>query len=242
MAALDAAMKWHPAEREMRRHLRALMAKVDSGRLEELRRQFGERMRKASADSRYKYLDVAFYTREKLRLARRLGLDKAPPLRVLDIGTGGGHFPFVCRYFGHSVVGIDIENPVYAGIAGSLGVERTIVRVEPGTPLPALDGRFDLITACNITFNEKRGDRGQPRQFWSLPEWQFFLEDLVANQLRYPGTIYLMLNKQSRRRLLGFEWPAYNRELMAMAARNGARIDRLGGTIRMSFASYRAIR
>jgi SAM-dependent methyltransferase len=241
LAMLGSAPRWNPRRAEIMRDLQALMATVDSPRLDALRSQYEDRIRKASADSRYKYLDVVFYTWLKLQLAGELHLNEGPPKRILDIGTAAGHFPFVCRFFGHQVVGIDIENPVYEGIAACLGFQRTIVRVEPSTPLPDLGGRFDLITACNITFNEKRNPHG-PRLRWSLAEWQFFLDDLVANHLRYPGVLYLQLNEEPHGRLLGFDRLAYDRELLAMAARNGAVVNRRRGTIKMSFASRREIR
>ena len=241
LVTLGSALRWSPRRTEIMRDLKALMATVDSLRLDALRAQYADRIRKAHADSRYKYLDVVFYTWLKLLLAGELHLNEGPPRRILDIGTAAGHFPFVCQFFGHQVVGIDIENPVYEGIAACLGVQRTIVRVEPRTPLPDLGGRFDLITACNLTFNEKRTAHG-PRLRWSPAEWQFFLDDLVANHLRYPGMLYLQLNKESHGRFLGFDRLAYDREVMAMAARNGAVISRRHGTIKMSFASRREIR
>jgi len=241
LATLGSALRLSPRRREILRDLRALMATVDSPRLDALRAQYADRIRKASADSRYKYFDVVFYTWLKLRLAGELRLNEGPPRRILDIGTAAGHFPFVCRFFGHQVVGIDIENPVYEGIAACLGVERTIARVEPMTPLPDLGGRFDLITACNLTFNEKRNPQG-PRLRWSPGEWQFFLDDLVVNHLRYPGVIYLQLNKEPSGRFLGFDRLAYDRDALAVAARNGASISRRHGTATMSFTSRREIR
>jgi SAM-dependent methyltransferase len=219
------------------------MSRVDIGRLNGLRVQYAERVRKAGADSRYKYLDVAFYTLQKLLLAQRLGLDDGLPRRVLDIGTGGGHFPFVCRYLGHEVVGLDIENQVYEGIAACLGVERTIYRVEPGAALPALGGKFDLIVACNITFDEiATRDRERQRSYWPLAEWQYFLDDLIANQLRYPGRMYFKLNQQAKGRVLGFRRFVYNDVLLAAAERNGGVVSRRRGIIDMFFPSQPTIR
>lgn len=212
-----------------------MMATADSPRLDALRREYGDRLRKADAASRYKYLDVAYYTFLKLLLARDLGLTKGPPRRVLDIGTGGGHFPFVCRFFGHRALGIDIENPVYESIAACLGIRRTIVRIEPRKPLPELGGRFDVITACGVSFN-KLGEQDDRRLYWSLEEWQFFLDDLVANQLQRPGLLYFALNKEARGRLLGFHRYAYNREVLGLAARRGAVVSRRHGTIKLALA------
>lgn len=236
LAVFERALRWSPRRTETMRDLRALMAKVDDARLEALRSRYADRIRTASADSRYKYLDVVFYTWLKLRLARELRLNEGPPRRILDIGTAAGHFPFVCRFLGHQVVGLDIDNPVYEGIAACLGIERTIVRVEPRTPLPALGGKFDLITACNITFNEKRDPQGKSLR-WSLDEWQFLIDDLAANHLRPSGMLYLKLNKEFRGRFMGVDHLAYDGGLMDMAARAGAVVGRRSGTIEISFGS-----
>lgn len=235
MAALWRPPGWRRRRREIRQNLNALMSTVDSARLDALRGQYADRMQKASADSRYKYLDVAFYTLQKLLLAYDLGLHEGPPRRVLDIGTGAGHFPFVCRFFGHHAVGIDIDNALYDGIATCLGIERTIVRVEPRMRLPDLGGRFDLVTACNVTFNDKRTRRG-PRLYWSLEEWQFFLDDVVAHHLRRPGTLFIALTKERQGRLMGVDRLGYNRQVLAMAGRNGAIVSRRLGTIKLSLA------
>jgi SAM-dependent methyltransferase len=235
LAALAGQPRWHPRRQKIRQDLRALMSTVDSARLDALRGHYAERMQRASADSRYKYLDVAFYTLQKLLLAYELGLHDGPPRRVLDIGTGGGHFLFVCRYFGHHAVGIDIENALYEGIATALGVKRTIVRIAPHTKLPDLGDRFDLVTACNVSFNDKRNPRG-PRLYWSLEEWQFFLDDVVAHHLRRPGTLFIALNKELRGRLIGIDRLGYNRPLLAMAAGSGATVSRRRGTIKLSLA------
>ena len=240
LATLQRTLWWHPHRREILRDLQALIATVDEPGLDALRGKYAERMQKASAASRYKYLDVVFHILQKLLLARELGLHKSPPRRVLDVGTGGGQLPFVCRFYGHQAVGIDVKDAFYDGLSACLDIERTTVRVEARTPLPDLGGRFDVITACDIAFNEKR--EGKARGiYWSPDDWQFFLNDLVAHQLRTPGTIYLKLNKEARGRLLGFERRAYNREVLALAARNGADVSRWRGTIRLTFATPRAI-
>ncbi len=241
MAALQGTLRWNPRRAEILHDLQDLIATVDEPSLMALRGRYAERMRKAGAVSRYKYLDVVFHTLQKLLLARELGLHQGRPRRVLDIGTGGGHLPFVCRLYGHDAVGIDVADAFYDGLAACVGVERTTVRVEAQTPLPDLGGRFDVITACDIAFNEKR--EGKTRGlYWSLQDWQFFLNDLAVNQLRMPGTIYLKLNRDARGRVLGVDRRGYSREALALAARNGAKVSRWHGTIRFDFVSAREIR
>lgn len=238
---LKAALRWNPRSREIKRDLLRLMAAVDGPRLDMLREKHAEAIRAAEPSSGYKYLDVALYTFQKLLLAHELGLEGGLPRRVLDIGTGGGHFPFVCRFFGHRVVGIDIENALYEGIAACLGVERTLVRVEPQTPLPDLGEKFDLITACDVTFNDK-DDRDGRRVYWTTVEWQFFFNDLVAKHLQYPGTLYIKLNKEWQKGTFGSDRLSFNREVLALAARNGAVINRRHGTIKLTLTSRCEIR
>ena len=217
------------------------MVGVDEARLDSLRRSYAERMRRASAESRYKYLDVAFFTLQKLLLARQLGLHRGPARRVLDIGTGGGHFPWVCRFYGHQSVAIDVKNTFYDSLAACFDVQRIVVPVEAQTPLPDLGGRFDLITACGIVFNEKSRSEGR-RVYWSIEEWRFFLNDLVAHQLGPSGTIFLKLNKEERSLLPGLQRHSYSREALTLATRNGAQVRPRLGTIRLTFTTPRDIR
>lgn len=238
---LKAALRWNPRRRAIAHDLQVLLATVDTGQLEKLRQQHADAIRGADPAAGHKYLDVALYTLQKLLLAHELGLAEGPPRRVLDIGTGGGHFPFVCRFFGHRAVGIDIDNELYEGIAACIGVQRTIVRVAPLARLPDLGEKFDLITACDVTFNDK-DDRDGRRAYWTLPEWQFFLNDLFANHLRLPGILYLKLNKEWQRGIFGADRLFFNRALLAMAASNGARVSRRRGTIKFSLEQAHDIR
>lgn len=236
-----AALRWNPRRREIMQDLQALVAAIDARRLDLLQREYADITRSSDPAAGYKYLNAPLYTLQKLLLAHELGLKGGPPRAVLDIGTAGGHFPFVCRYFGHRVVGVDIDNELYEGIAACLGVRRTIVRVEPQRPLPNLGGRFDLITACDVTFNDK-DDRDGRRVYWTLEEWRFLLNDLFANHLRFPGTLYLKLNKEWQKGAFGSDRLFFNRGLLAMAARNGAAVSRRRGTIRFSLAAPHEIR
>lgn len=241
LKTVEAELRWNLRRRQVVRELQALMATIDGPRLEQLRHRHSDGIRSASTVSGYKYLDVVFYTVQKLLLAHDLRLVQGPPRRILDIGTGGGHFPFVCRFFGHQAIGIDIENDLYEGIAACLGVQRTIVRVAPCALLPDLGEKFDLITACDVTFNDK-DDQDDRRAYWTLREWQFFLNDLIANHLRYPGTLYLKLNREWQEGPQGSNRLVYNHYVLAMAARNGAVVDSRRGTMKLTLTSRREIR
>ncbi|MDQ2762786.1 MAG: class I SAM-dependent methyltransferase, partial [Pseudomonadota bacterium] len=100
----------------------------------------------------YKYFDVCFWIRDKIERASRLGLFDRAPLRVLDLGTGAGHFPAVCAALGHEVIGLDVEVPLYTDLARLMKVDRRIFRIAPRQPLPDL-GRFDVITGVAVSFD-----------------------------------------------------------------------------------------
>lgn len=234
---IDRSQAWFSPRRQIMHDLRAMLERIDRRRFEELQRRYAELVRTSDPEAPCKYLDIPLYVWVKLMLARELGLTKGSPRRVLDIGTGGGHFPFVCRFLGHDAIGIDIDYPLYQDIAACLGVQRTIMRVEPGASLPDLGGKFDLITAYGVTFNDREDDAEGRRRYWSLKDWKFFFDDILVNQLRYPGALRLELNPEYSGGALNRDRLAFNGELLQMASRMGAVVDRKRGTIDMSFAS-----
>jgi SAM-dependent methyltransferase len=169
--------------------LRALfdraISQLDIEANEELIRRHG---RTRGLSDPKKYLDCAYWILQKLRLALLIGLDWRPPQRILDLGTGGGHFCFVCRLLGHEVVGVDIEVPLYREICGLMGVTPISLKIERNKPLPSL-GRFDFVTAFAAQF-----DHVSSIELWSKADWRDFLDDLLRNHLRAPGRIFFTLN------------------------------------------------
>ncbi len=136
-------------------------------------------------------LRVRTFTRNLLRLARRLGLKPGPDVRVLDVGCAGGAFPKAAADLGFSVV----------------GVEPSAWLCEQGRRLYGLDLRpgvladqdfapesFDVVTLWDVI--EHLAD---PREV---------LQDI--HRLLRPGG-HLILNYPDYRsivgRLLGRKWP-----------------------------------
>lgn len=187
-----------------------IVRKVDSRALEALREKYRYGLEHYMPDGPLKYLDLVAWTYRKLRLARRLGLDSGRPLTILDLGAGGAHFARVCRHFGHTVVSTDIHTEFYDDVAALLGVERTRASVEPGIVLPDFGCKFDLVTAIAIIFDQVQWNV----RYWSLDQWKFLLNDLLARQLRFPGRIYLELNRQKDGK--------YNSEFLRYCANSGA--------------------
>jgi SAM-dependent methyltransferase len=171
------------------------------------------------------FLDIVYWSYHKLNLARSFGLDTAPAMSIWDIGCGGGHFARICKYFGHNVVGTDQEHQVYGDIGAALEVERTIDLIIADKPTTDFGCKFDLITAMAVEFNH-HFPRSKPPRYWTLDQWRYLLNDLMARQLKYPARIYLDLNCEHRDGK-----GVYNLELLRLCAANGAHSDERRGII-----------
>jgi hypothetical protein len=133
-----------------------------------------------------------------LRHIYRLNLHHLNPLNILDIGPGYGYFAYLCKYYGHHVMTIDLDTtePVYSELSSFFDINQKPWKVLAYQVLPVLGPKFDLITAHHICFdNHDRSDA------WGEPEYTYFLKDLRDNQLTETGRVYLLLN---RNKLLNF--------------------------------------
>jgi hypothetical protein len=155
---------------------------------------------RASPDGTTKYLDPITWFESKLRTARRLGLDKSPSLKILDLGTGPGHFPVVARYYGHDVTGTDlpgvsggVDNTghLYDSLCGIYRVKRISHVVRPNQPLTGLGDRYDMVTAFLAAFNVDA-----EKKPWTRQHWEFFLKDLGNNVTTDRGTVFLVLDNK----------------------------------------------
>ncbi len=140
-----------------------------------------------------KYFNVEDYVREQLQRAIFLGLH-GTNCDVLDIGTGFGYFPYIAMFFNNSVKATDLPGiPLFDEVTDFLGVDKVHHRVEPFQPLPDLGMKFNVINAARVAFAWKPS----LTEFWGPEEWDFFLADVVANQLRPGGRMFLDLNYHS---------------------------------------------
>ena len=167
---------------------------LDQSAFEKLSRSTGE-----VREHKLKYADVELWLARSWKAARRLGLDKSPPLDVLDIGIGPGYFLYVCQQLGHRCVGIDRpgDYPFWQALRKWLGVNRVVEHtIEPHAPLPAAAlGMFDLVTAFRAQFNFNN----EAKRLWTLDEWGFFLDDLRDHIVRPGGRVALKLAKQEHK-------------------------------------------
>lgn len=165
--------------------------------------------------SESKYLATEKWLERKFHAAIFLNLHRSEPLDILDIGTGGGHFPFVAQYFGHRVWAIDIPGiPLYDALCEWIGVRKQPFKVEAGKPLPDLGQRFDLVTAYMLAFNTKADGT-----LFTVDDWSWFLDDVRDNQLKPGGRLLLKMIRQRNHEGPKFKDPA----LMDMFASRGAR-------------------
>jgi SAM-dependent methyltransferase len=172
---------WRRAQRSVfRLPLEPVLAGLDQNRLGEIQKRYaGE-----------KYADVDQWLRVNRERVQDLKLHRSPPQRVLDLGCGGGFFLFILKRFGHSVLGLDLdESSLFKELLEVFRVPRTVFRIQPFESLPNLHQQFDWITAFSIGFDRYRATNSR----WGPGEWDFLLRDLQW-RLAPGGKIYLTLN------------------------------------------------
>ena len=172
---------WRRAQRSVfRLPFGPVLAGLDQNRLVEIQKRY------AGA----KYADVDQWLRVNRERVQDLKLHRSPPQRVLDLGCGGGFFLFILKRFGHSVLGLDVdESPLFGELLEVFDVPRAVFRIQPFESLPNLQQQFDWITAFSIGFDRYRETNSR----WGPGEWDFLLRDL-QRRLAPGGKIYLTLN------------------------------------------------
>ena len=187
-----------------------LLDKIDQKRLRDIQGRHA-----SSADQYAKYADAKRWLSRNLPRVRRLQLDRPGSKEILDLGCGAGFFLLIAKQFGHSGIGLDVEDhAVCAEILDLFGVERKVWRIKAFEPLPDFGRKFDLITAFSTAFH-RSSDKSIA---WGTNEWNFFLDDLFNRQLKPGGRIFFEINAGKDKRFFS---PAV-RELFAA---RGAEID-----------------
>jgi SAM-dependent methyltransferase len=167
-----------------------ILEKLDRAQFEKLREQYPYRPGSPRIN---RFEDVVYWIKINIERAQDLWLDRAPPLRLLDLGCGAGYFLYVCKFFGHNVLGFDTDTePLFRATTALLQVPRVIGRIERQTPLPDLGGKFDLVTAHRICFH--RIGRVRDGIEWSPADWEFFINDIRTRFLNEKGRLLLDFN------------------------------------------------
>ncbi len=170
------------------RYLDDVLATIDIEELLQLRRGARDRI-----DNLHylKYFNVRAYVLEQLKRAIYLGLHIPIVKDVLDIGTGFGYFPYICMFYRHRTKATDLPGlTLFDDVTGFLGVDKWHHRIEPFTPMPDFGTKFDIITGARVAFAWRPG----LKERWGVEEWDFFLNDVVENQLKPGGRLLLDLN------------------------------------------------
>jgi SAM-dependent methyltransferase len=197
---------------------RRILATIDREKMQRLREQYPYREKSPRIN---RFEDADYWVAVNVERAQDLWLDRSAPLRILDLGCGAGFFLYVCKLFGHDVLGLDTDSePLFRATTDMLQVRRLIWRIEAGVPLPDLPQRFDLVAAHRICFNRIRGEDPDTRRDWTPGEWKFFLDDVRSRILAPTGRLLLDFNL--RRDTQTFFTP----ELRDFFAEQGARIFR----------------
>lgn len=145
-----------------------------------------------------KYLTLVPWLQKRFRTAAKLGLINTSPAKILDIGCGPSHFGYICSFYGHEVVGVDMPgDEIFEALNEFFNTTRVEHRVEPMQSLPSL-GKFDLITAISAAFYHK-----SDRTLFAREEWEYFLDDLDSH-LSPNGRVYLKLN--AKRKFQGLKY------------------------------------
>lgn len=162
-----------------------------------------------------KYFDIKPWMLDMVWRAYILGLNKSKPKNILDIGTGNGYFPFCCKYYGHEVKSIDInDNIIFNKLISLLGVDRKSYAVKKYEPMPSFNQKFDLVTGFHIYFNGHR-----TAELWKKEEWQFFLQDLKNNHCSKNAELYFILNEEHD------TLTYYDQDLLDFFISSGAEVD-----------------
>src|SRR5256885_620165 len=99
-----------------------ILEKLDRAQFEKLRDQYPYRPGSPRIN---RFEDVVYWIKINIERAQDLWLDRSPPMHILDLGCGAGYFLYIAKYFGHNVVGFDIDNePLFRATTQLLEVPR----------------------------------------------------------------------------------------------------------------------
>jgi SAM-dependent methyltransferase len=173
---------------------RRILGTIDRAELERLRECYPYRpnARKINA-----YEDAKYWIEVNVKRAQDLWLDRSPPLQILDLGCGAGYFLYLCRLLGHEGLGFDQdEEPFFRGTIEFFKVRRVLGRIEPQTPLPDLEKKFDLVTGHRVCFHRlARTENGEWLE-WTPDDWKFFIKDIRTRFLKREGRLLLEFNRR----------------------------------------------
>jgi SAM-dependent methyltransferase len=204
-----AARRMHPV------NAHRILATIDCAEFARLRKRHPPRPVSLRIN---RFEDASYWVGINVERAQDLWLDRTSPLRILDLGCGAGYFLYVCRFFGHQAVGLDVHHdPFLRATTKLLNVRSVISRVDRRVPLPDLGTRFDLVTAHRVCFHRiRRADKTEPSE-WTSRDWEFFINDIRTRFLEPNGRLLLDFNPRAGGG--SFFTPELRASLLALGAR-----------------------
>jgi SAM-dependent methyltransferase len=178
------AARWiHPVD------AKRILATIDPAEIARITEHYPRRpgARKTNA-----WQDAAHWIDINVGRAQNLWLDRSPPLRILDLGSGAGYFLYVCQFLGHSGLGLDVDDdPFFGAMTKYFNVPRVLSRIDPGIPLPDLGEKFDLVTGHRVCFHRITRDENDVWKEWTPADWKFFIHDIRTRFLKPHGRLLL---------------------------------------------------
>src|SRR5258708_35835 len=169
---------------------RRILETLDRAQFEKLREQYPYRPGSPRIN---RFEDVVYWIEINIERAQDLWLDRAPPIRIVDLGSGAGYFLSISKSFAEEVLGLDTDNePLFRATTALLDVPRVIGRIERQTPLPDLGGKFDLVTAHRICFHRIGHVRDGVE--WAAADWEFVINDIRTRFLNEHVRLLLDFN------------------------------------------------
>jgi len=128
---------------------------------------------------------------EKLSVAHYLKLHETKGKTLIDIGTGAGWFPYICKLYGHTCIGTDeLNRDNYQPIYDWLELDIRDELVCPHTPF-GLTEKVDYVVTLRSFFPNRPN-------VWEMEEWKYFFNDIIKN-INPNGGLYLGSNSGDRR-------------------------------------------
>lgn len=126
------------------------------------------------------------YIQEKLSVAHYLNLHEAKNKKLLDIGTGAGWFPYICKLYGHTCIGTDIlgrndYDPAYRFL-DIVVIEELVYAQKP----IQIQDNFDYVVSLRSFFPNRP-------TVWELNDWKYFFKN-IQTIINDNGGLYLGSN------------------------------------------------
>src|SRR5437667_11682723 len=101
----------HPVKR------RPILDTLDRAQFEKLREQYPYRPGSPRIN---RFEDVVYWIEVNIERAQDLWLDRTPPMRIVDLGGGGGYFRYVGIFFVHQILAFNTNSAPLFRVATAL--------------------------------------------------------------------------------------------------------------------------